>query len=70
MSCLYDEYASGHSPQIAEARDAAHTPIYGKNEDTDVLPELDACGAHFGPTPDSGGADIYHYHVQVYPIEK
>ena len=28
------------------------------------LPALDACGAHFGVTPDSGGAVVYHHHVR------
>ena len=27
------------------------------------LPLLDACGAHFGPTPESS-SNVYHYHVQ------
>ena len=63
MSCLYT-VGTGHSTKIGQAADAAQTPIYGKFEATSTLPLLDACGAHFGPTPDSGGADIYHHHVQ------
>jgi hypothetical protein len=40
--------------------------MYGKWEDYDkkMLPLLDACGGHFGPTPDSNGELVYHYHVQ------
>ena len=38
--------------------------IYGKYEDTNELPLLDACSAHYGNTPDSTDATIYHYHVQ------
>ena len=41
--------------------------IYGKYEDTNVLPLLDACSAHFGATPDSTSEQIYHYHVQEAP---
>jgi len=26
--------------------------------------DLDACGAHYGITPDSNGVLIYHHHVQ------
>jgi hypothetical protein len=32
---------------------------------TSLLPKLDACGGHFGTTPDSEGAKKYHYHVQT-----
>ena len=32
-----------------------------------VLPALDACGAHFGATPDSPSTPIYHYHMQDFP---
>ena len=68
LSCLYDDSLSGHSTQVGAATDDASTPIFGSYEDTDVHPEdLDACGAHFGPTPDSGGADVYHHHVQEKP---
>lgn len=40
--------------------------LYGKWEDkvANLLPLLDACGAHFGPTPDSNDTIVYHYHVQ------
>jgi len=63
MACLY---AAGgtHSTQVAMGLDG--TPLYGKWEDdtAGLLPALDACGAHFGPTPDSAGASVYHHHVQ------
>jgi hypothetical protein len=63
LSCLFS--ASGvHSTQVGKAPDG--TPLYGKWEDADnqVLPQLDACGGHFGVTPDSNGEEVYHYHVQ------
>lgn len=43
--------------------------LYGKWEDYDSreLPLLDACGGHFGATPDSALAEVYHYHVQDAP---
>jgi len=65
FSCLYDGEAVGHSTQVARGTNAALTPIYGKWEDRDRrrLPVLDACGAHFGVTPDSRGALVYHHHV-------
>jgi hypothetical protein len=62
FSCLYSE-SGAHSTAIG---DVAQWKIYGKWEDysNNKLPLLDACGAHFGATPDSGGATVYHYHVQ------
>merc|ERR1719352_1681118 len=62
MSCLYDSSASGHSTKVAQAGNNAM--IYGKYEDTGVLPLLDACGGHWGRTPESPDVDVYHYHVQ------
>eukprot|EP00947_MAST-08B_sp_MAST-8B-sp1_P001238 g1238.t1 len=38
--------------------------FYGKWEDTGTLPDLDACGGHFGVTPDSNGQVVYHNHIQ------
>jgi len=64
LSCLYNSSRSGHSPRVGNT--TTGTPIYGKYEATDILPELDACGAHFGPVPDSGG-ETYHYHVSDSP---
>ena len=32
-----------------------------------MLPELDACGGHWGPTPESPTVEVYHYHVQDKP---
>ena len=29
--------------------------------------KLDACGGHFGITPDSAGSSVYHNHVQDMP---
>merc|ERR1712050_257661 len=34
---------------------------------TGTLQILDACGGHFGVTPDSKGEVVYHYHVQDNP---
>jgi hypothetical protein len=63
MNCLY-ENVGGHSAQVGKALDMQ--PIYGKYENyaTGELPLLDACGGHFGITPDSGTTVVYHYHVQ------
>jgi hypothetical protein len=62
FSCLYSE-SGVHSTAVGDVTD---TQIYGKWEDytNNKLPLLDACGGHFGPTPDSSGSDVYHYHVQ------
>lgn len=67
--CLYnkDGTATGHSTKIGEASDSANTPIYGRYEDTDVLPELDACSAHFGFIPESPTVEVYHHHTQGKP---
>jgi len=67
LSCLYTtEDGSGHSEQVGEALDGKF--LYGKWEDYSAgeLPELDACGGHFGTNPDSGD-EVYHYHVQDGP---
>ena len=43
--------------------------LYGKWEDFNTAPSLpaadlvDACNGHFGTTPDSPNAEVYHYHV-------
>lgn len=74
MSCLYDTATSGHSVQIALGTD--DKGLHGKwesqptdphNLSTGTLPVLDACGGHLGITPDSDGAEVYHYHVQDGP---
>ena len=62
LICLYDDTASGHSTKVGEALDGQS--IYGKYEDTNTLPMLDACSAHFGNTPESSDTQVYHYHVQ------
>jgi len=56
----------GHSTQVGESIHADQF-LYGKFEATDVLPDLDACGGHFGFTPDSPNHSVYHYHVQDKP---
>lgn len=67
LSCLYDTDTGGHSPKVGEGLDG--TALYGKWEDRAglALPALDACGAHFGVTPDSGGQVVYHHHVSDLP---
>ena len=70
LSCLYNHTdGSTHSAKIGETSDSSKTAIYGKYEDysSNTMPELDACGGHFGLTPDSGGEVVYHYHVQPNP---
>jgi len=64
LSCLYDlaNKKGGHSTQIGQALDSQF--LYGKWESKNQLPHLDACGGHFGVTPDSAGKSVYHYHVQ------
>lgn len=65
MTCLYTtEAGSGHSTQVGQGSDGKL--LYGKWEHyaTSQSPLLDACGAHFGVTPDSDGKVVYHYHVQ------
>lgn len=61
-SCLYKE-EGGHSTAVG---DVGSWKLYGKWEDfsNNKLPLLDACSGHFGPTPDSSGATVYHHHVQ------
>lgn len=63
LSCLYSQTGGGHSTQVGQI---AEHYMYGKWEDYDnqFLPLLDACGAHFGVNPDSGGESVYHYHTQ------
>jgi len=62
FNCLYSE-SGGHSTQIG---DAASHALYGKWEHFSErkLPYLDACGGHFGFTPESPQTEVYHYHVQ------
>jgi len=64
MTCLYDGLSGAHSPKIGSANDGK--ALYGKWEHATqtLLPLLDACGGHYGKTPESPEADVYHYHVQ------
>merc|ERR1712032_1208595 len=63
MSCLYS-LSGTHSAQIGELRNGQL--LYGKWEDysQSQLPLLDACGGHWGRTPESPNVDVYHYHMQ------
>lgn len=74
FTCLYNVAASGHSSKVGATSpgnsDASVTAknIYGKYESTGTLPsDLDACNGHFGVTPDSSGASVYHHHVTDKP---
>lgn len=72
LTCLYNTTAAGHSTKVGEEKylsgSTATLPkqgLYGKYETANTVPsDLDACGAHFGVTPDSAGQTVYHYHVQ------
>jgi len=61
LSCLYDITAPGHSTRVGDGNDQ---DLFGKWESTGVPPKLDACGGHYGVTPESDGEVVYHYHVQ------
>ena len=70
MNCTYSStVGSTHSTQIGVGTDSSSTPLYGQWEDFSVreLPQLDACGGHFGVTPDSNDVSVYHNHVQDHP---
>lgn len=71
LSCLYDDSDanSGHSTKVGMATDGVGTGVYGKWEDRSrlAIPALDACNGHFGVTPDSNGAVVYHHHVAGLP---
>lgn len=65
LTCLYtNAEGSEHSAAVGAMLDGKM--LYGKweNFETGELPELDACGGHWGVTPDSNGEIVYHYHVQ------
>ncbi|MEL6525922.1 MAG: YHYH protein, partial [Chloroflexota bacterium] len=58
VDCLYEQSTSA---LFAYAFDGYL--IYGSTEPDGSLPEdLDECGGHLGPTPDSE-EDVYHYHA-------
>jgi len=61
FSCLFSETGT-HSTKVGVV---GSWNIYGKWEDysNSRLPYLDACGGHFGPTPEST-ENVYHYHAQ------
>lgn len=63
MTCLYKN-EGGHSTKVGQALDGK--PLYGKWEDYEnqILPKLDACGGHYGVTPESPDTPVYHYHIQ------
>jgi hypothetical protein len=63
LKCLYSETGT-HSTQVGRGSDGR--AIYGKWEDFSATqkPLLDACGGHWGSTPDFPDKKTYHYHVQ------
>jgi hypothetical protein len=61
LRCLYTDDVS-HSPKLGEGNDGK--AIYGKYEGSYQVPLLDACGGHWGSTPESKVEMVYHYHVQ------
>ena len=58
----FETYRGTHSPKVGEA---GRWSVYGAFEDYDggKYPLLDACGGHFGTTPESS-TSVYHYHIQ------
>ena len=58
--CAAATGSDGHSGKVGQSTDGRG--IYGMNEANGMLANLDACGGHFGPTPD--GSYSYHYHIQ------
>lgn len=72
LICLYNQSENNHSTKVGmttpPSSEIQQRPIYGKYEsEGQVLPKLDACGGHYGVTPDSNGLQIYHHHVQEKP---
>ena len=60
----FETNSGTHSSKLGVA---GNWNVYGKYEDytAQQYPYLDACGGHFGFTPDSPSASVYHYHVQM-----
>ena len=62
FTCMYSSGANGHSTRFATGLDGRG--LYGVYESNGTSPSnLDACNGHKAVTPDSGGVDVYHYHV-------
>ena len=60
----FETKAGTHSPKVGVA---GNWNVYGKYENYtgQTYPYLDACGGHFGVTPDSPSTSVYHYHIQM-----
>ena len=58
LTCLYANEGS-HSAKIGEMMDGKF--LYGQWEDysLSLLPQLDACGGHWGVTPESAPLEVY-----------
>ena len=60
---------AGQGQQQGVSKDKNGQGLYGMHEYNAMgnrMPELDACGGHYGPVPD-GNESVYHYHTQVSP---
>ena len=59
----YETKSGTHSPKVGTT---GVYNIYGRFEDytAQTYPLLDACGGHYGTTPESTTTNVYHYHIQ------
>jgi len=59
----FETFSGAHSPQVGVA---GSYNFYARFEDytAQKYPLLDACGGHFGFTPESPSVAVYHYHAQ------
>ena len=62
----FETNSGTHSKKVGVAGNAN---VYGRWEDytANKYPYLDACGGHFGLTPESPSTAVYHYHIQRDP---
>ena len=62
----FETNSGTHSKKVGVAGNAN---VYGRWEDyaANKYPYLDACGGHFGFTPESPSTAVYHYHIQRDP---
>lgn len=62
----FETNSGTHSKKVGVA---GNSNVYGRWEDytANKYPYLDACGGHFGFTPESPSTAVYHYHIQRDP---
>ena len=62
----FECFESGSGTHSTKVGEAGRWNVYGRFEDYagGKYPYLDACGGHFGTTPDSPSTSVYHYHIQ------